>query len=246
MLDRLLLVASGGGGFLNVGYTMTADEVAFWQDQAALLDPDAYVLFLGNTESETVPGGERWYLVNGWNLKATGEGTTWYHRPADVKRALMLPEGTTIETATPPDGTSTAFMYICQPSLVTGSDARYTSDPRGLYFDRIMKLATLDQERIGGTATAGSIVNEAFPATFTDGMIVHASVHDVAWMILWDGSDGLSNLHNEISDSTRIRWAEPLLMPFKRTTFPNTAIQGVSLAEGRATLSYVVLDGTGW
>lgn len=240
------MAARGSGGFLDVGYSMSPDEVAYWQDQAALLDPDAYVLFHGNTESETVPAGERWYLVNGWNLKATGQGTTWYHRPADVNRALMLPEGTTIETSEPGGG-SIAFMYICQPSLVAGSDARYTTDPRALYFDRLIKMGELAQHRLGSTATGSGQVGDAFPGDFTDGLIVHVSVHDVAWMILLNtGGDGASNLHNEISDSSRIRWAEPLVMPFKRTTFPETLIQGVSQGEGRATLSYLKLDGSGW
>lgn len=224
---------------------MTADEITYWQDQAALLDPAAYVLYSGNSQSQTVTGGERWYLVNGWNLKATGAGTTWYHRPADVNRALMLSAGTVIETTTPPDGVSTAFMYLCKPSLVTGSDARYTSDPRALYFDRINGMGALTQYRLGATVTGSGTTTTSFPNDFTDGLIIHASVHDVAWMILASGGAGTSNLHNEISDSGRIRWAESLLMPFLRTTSPDTIIQGASQTEGRATLSYLKLPG-GW
>jgi hypothetical protein len=229
-----------------MGYTMTADEVTYWQDQAALLDPDAYEWHSGNSVSMTVTAGETWYIVNGWNLKATGAGTTWYHRPADVNRALACSAGTVIETTTPPDGTSTAFVYVCKPSLVTGGDSRYTDDPRALYFERLELMATLTRYRLGGVATGAGTTAVSFPGGFTDGLIVHVSVHDVAWMILRSSGVGASNLHNEISDSNRIRWAEPLVMPFKPATFDDTLIQGVSQSEGRATLTYLKLDGSGW
>lgn len=227
-----------------MGYSMTADEVAFWQDQAALLDPAAYELVAANSTSRTVSAGERWYLVNGWHLDATGAGTTWFHRPSDVNRALVLSEGTVIATGAPAG--NTAFMYLCKPSLVTGSDARYTADPRGLYFDRINALAGLTQYQLGATNTGSSTVTSTFPTDFTEGFVIHASVHDVAWLILRDGADTIGvNLHNEISDTDRIRWAERLAMPFLRTDFPKIMSRGASETEGRATLTYVKLPG-GW
>lgn len=42
MLTRLLAASRGSGSFPDVGYSMSADEVTDWQDQAALLDPLAY------------------------------------------------------------------------------------------------------------------------------------------------------------------------------------------------------------
>lgn len=227
-----------------MGYSMTADEVAYWQDQAALLDPDAYEYTFADSDSEVVTASERWYLVNGWFLDG-GSGTFWYHRPADVNRALLLSEGTTIATGAAPS-TNVAFKYVCKPSLVTGSDARYTTDPRGLYFDRIMQLGTLAQYTIGVTNTGSGTSSAAFPSDFTNGMMLHTSAHDVAWLILLEsGGAGGLNTHNEISDTDRIRWAEPTLCPFKRTTFPDVAVRGVSQSEGRGQLTYVKLPG-GW
>lgn len=218
-----------------MGYTMTDDEVTFWQEQAALLDPDAYVYLAGTGEDMTVPADERYYLVNGWKLNTTGGGDKWFHRHADIHRALMLSEGTTITNDT--DG----FMYVCQPSLVTGSDARYTTDPRGLYFERIMRIGTLTHYQLGATATGSSQVQAAFPTDFTDGLALHTSAHDVAWLIMHDDTVGNMNTLNEISDADPIRFAEPSLFPFKRTTFREIMVQGVNESEGAATLTYVKL-----
>lgn len=229
-----------------MGYSMSADEVTYWQDQAALLDPLAYVHVLADSSSDTVPAGERWYLVNGWYLDAGSEGTNWFHRPADVNRALMLPENYVLATGAAPS-TSLAFYYVCKPSLVTGSDGRYSSDPRGLYFDRMMQLGTLTRYQLGSTNTGSGQVTDTFPTDFTYGMVLHTSLHDVAWMVMTNSgaTDGMLNLHNEISDSDRIRWAEPTLFPFDRTVMPKTLIQGASQSQGRATLTYVKLPG-GW
>lgn len=224
-----------------MSYTMTADEVAYWQDQAALLDPNAYEYVFASSTSRTVTAGQRWYLVNGWHLSASGAGTTWFHRPADVNRAMILSAGTTISTGNPGGG-NTPFMYLCKPSLVTGSDSRYNDDPRGLYFDRVMRLGELTQYRLGTTNTGGSVTDVAFPTDFTDGFGLHTSTHDVAWLILKESGDaGGMNTHNEISDTDRIRWAEPTLFPFKRTTFPEIAVRGANQSEGRATFTYVKL-----
>lgn len=221
---------------------MTGDEISFWTDQAALLDPDAYEFIIGTGESETVPADERWYLVNGWFLKPFDDGAGhWYHRTAHVDHALLLPEGMTIETSASESG---SFMYICKPSLVTGSDARYSADPRGLYFERIMRLAGLTRYQIGDVETGSGQEDADFDNDFTDGMVVHVSTHDLAWTILMEsgGSGGMNTL-NEISDTTRIRFAEDCLFPFKRTTFPTIRLQGVSQSEGAGNVIYVKLPG---
>jgi hypothetical protein len=225
-----------------MGYSMTADETQFWQDQAALLDPLAYEHVFATSTTRTVPGGERYYLLNGWQLD-DGSSGLWYHRPADVNRALIIPSGESVITSS----SAGSFMWLCKPSLVTGSDARYTTDPRGLYFDRLAQLGTLTTYRLAGSATGAGSTAVTFPTDFTYGMVVHVSVHDVAWMIMTDSgaSNGLSNTHNEISDTHGIRWAEPLLFPFTRTTMPKMLIQGVSLGSGRASTKYIKLPG-GW
>jgi hypothetical protein len=78
MLTRLLAVARGSGSFPDVGYSMSADEITFWQEQAALLDPLAYVWTLGS--GSTVTATEPWFLVNGWNIASMSSGVRWFHR----------------------------------------------------------------------------------------------------------------------------------------------------------------------
>lgn len=221
---------------------MSADETAFWQDQAALLDPDAYVHVQGTSQSLTVAADERYYIVNAWFVQGWDSGADhWYHRPAHVDHAFMLSEGTTIDTSS---SESSAFIYYCRPSLVTGSDARYSTDPRGLYFDRIMRLGELTRYQVGVTNTGTSSTDEAFPSDFTDGMAVHVSAHDVAWLILVNATNGGAlNTLNEISDTDPIRFAESVLFPFKRTTFPEIRVEGVGEGQGAANLTYVKLPG---
>lgn len=240
MLRRLLL-AGAGGSFTDMGYSMSADEVTFWQEQAALLDPLAYEYVFANSTTRTVTASEHWFLVNGWKLDA-GSGGFWYHRPADVNRALRLASGTSVITGAPAG--STAFMYLCKPSLVTGSDSRYTSDPRALYFDRIERLQDLTQYRLGAVNTGSGQVGATFPTDFTNGFLMHTSTHDIAWTILSNATPvGVSNTHNELNDTSGIRWAEPTPMPFVRTTMPRILTQGASLAEGEGYVIYVKLPG---
>lgn len=223
---------------------MTGNEIAYWQDQAALLDPDAYewVISTGTPTTRTVPSDEHWFLLAGWKLYTLG-GTTplWYHRQADVRVALILPADTVISTS----NVSGSSMYLCKPSLVTGSDARYSSDPRGLYFERMQRLGQLEQFQAGDSETgsgSGSVDEDAFDGDFTDGMIVHASQHDVAWIAMFKtGEAGAGLLLNEISDDDRNRFAETVLLPFKRATFDSVQWRGAGEAEGSAVANYVKL-----
>lgn len=226
-----------------MGYSMTADEVNYWSDMAALLDPAAYVTKIGTSQTHTVGAGERDYLMNGWYLQASGGGSSWFHRPCNIWDAMPLVAGQTITTDASNAG---SLMYVCQPSLVTGADARYTSDPRGLFFTRLMTIPTLTVYQIGATRTDGSTSTVAFPTDFTNGLVLHTSTHDLAWTIMLHSSGaGGMNTHDEIGDSSPIRFASPTLFPFVRTTFPNIKVQGVSLSEGRGTVTYVKLPG-GW
>lgn len=224
-----------------MGYTMTAEEVTWWQGQAALLDPAAYDFIVGTGQTETVPSGETWYLVNGWKLDAVaGE---WYHRSIDVGRAMPLSEGTSVTTHA---SEAASFMYLCKPSLVTGVDSRYSTDPRGLYFDRIAQLGTLPQFQIGLTETGTGTPTATFPGDFTNGCLVQVSVHDVAWLILLEaGESGGMNTLPEVSDTHQNRYAEACFVPFVRATFPKIMIRGVNESEGSGSAWYVKLPG-GW
>lgn len=221
------------------GYVMSAAEVTFWQDQAALLDPDAHVLVIGANQSVTVPGGEHWYLRSGWYIQATGGGTHFFQRHAQADEALILPAGRTLTTHA---SIAISLMYLCKPSLVVGSDARYASDPRALYFERMIRLGNLAQSTIGVVETGAGTPTAAFPNDFTDGLVVHVSTHGVAWSgLLVNGTTAVPPLQDEISDADPVRMANPVMFPFKRTTFPNIQAYGANAVDGRATITYVKL-----
>lgn len=224
------------------GTPPTADELAYWQDQAALLDPSAYEYVMGANFVRTVPAGQTWYLVNGWYmLPMSGAGPQWFHRPSNVNRALALPAGTIINGTT----NTASFAYFCKPSLVVPGDARYTDDPKGLYYDRIRRLQTeLPRFQIGAAATnSGTVpgigqISVNFPTDFTKGFLLHTSTHDIAWIILKPGG---INTHNEISDADGIRWAEDTPAPFLRTQFTQVLLQGVGMPQGAGVITYVKL-----
>jgi hypothetical protein len=245
---RLLLAARGGGGFTpsdagqdDEDYTMTEDEVAYWQDQAALLDPDAYEYVQGINLTRTVTAGQNWYLVSGWYLTASGGGLHFFHRERGVFDPLPLPAGRAVTTHASFVGSA---MYLCKPALVIPGDSRYTSDPRGLYFERKRRIATeLTQYTIGTTITGSGQTTTAFPTDFTDGLVIHVATHDLAWVILKFDNDGGPILQPEISDIDPVRFANTVVMPFKRTTFANILAQGANEAQGRASIVYLKLPG---
>lgn len=243
-LAQRLLIAGRGGGFTVPGGEVSPDETAFWQDMAALLDPDAYEYVLGGTESRTVDAGETWYLVSGWWI----EGGThhWFHRHADHREALPLSEGTTLELTNPIGGGANPHMVLCKPSLVTGGDARYSTDPRALYFDRLRKVGELEQFTVSAATTGSGLASTSFPTDFDNGLVIHVSTHDVSWTILGDSADtGGMILQDEISDATRVRFAYTVVIPFVRTTFPKLRLRGASQAEGRSVIRYLKLP-EGW
>ena len=223
------------------GYSMSADEVTYWQDLAALLDPDAYELVVGANVSRTVTTGETWYLLWGWFLQATGGGEHFFQRHANVYEALPLTAGRVLTTHATNAGST---MYLCKPSLVVSGDSRYTDDPRALFFDRLRRVGELTHYQVGGTSTNNANVAVAFPTDFTPGLVIHQSVHDVAWL-------GLKNVagttvvatQDEISDTDRARFANTTFLPFLRTTFDRIELRGASQSEGRATMTYVKLPG---
>jgi hypothetical protein len=243
---RLLLALGGGGSFTVPGYSMSANEVTYWQDLAALLDPEAYVYDIGTSQTTTVDTDECWYLLNGWWLESASGGH-WFHRRAHVFDAQPLPAGTVLTTA---DGTGVSsangFFYICKPSLVVSGDSRYTDDPRALFFERVHRLQyELEQFQIGATRTDTGTTEVNFPTDFTNGFALHTSAHDVDWLILAESTDvGGINTLNELGDgSDPIRFTGETWVPFVRTDFPSVKVHGGGASEGRAVLTYIKLPG---
>lgn len=224
---------------------MSPDEFELWKDRAARLDPKAYVLVTGTGQSFTVPAGEHIFVTNAWFAKVFDDGAGhWYTRDADVDEHVAFGEGETIETSASQAG---AFFYYCRPALVTDPDAddyddRYTTNPKGLAQSREKQLRDLPRRQIGAAVSGSGQTDVAFPGEVTEAMSLQVSSHDVAWLILMEsGGGGGMNTLNEISDSSRIRFAERCVFPFKTATFPEIRVQGVSLGEGAANMIYVAL-----
>jgi hypothetical protein len=217
------------------------DETDFWQDMAATLDPAAYEWIEGNSISRTVPSGETWYVQEAWFVQVIeGGGVNWFHRGGDARDAFPIPAGTTLVTDA---SKAFAHMYLCKPSLVTGSDSRYTTDPRALYFNRLRRLSSeLELHQIGGTQTNNATGTATLPTDFVNGMVVHVSTHDLAWIIPYDAAEhGGIITQFEVSDTDRVRVANNVLIPFVRAAFPKIIWRGATQTEGRGTITYVKL-----
>lgn len=218
-------------------------EKAYWQVRAALLDPLAYSFLSGSGASTTVDTGETWYTLEEWRREAAGSQIAFHREPDAINgNAVPYKAGETITLQTIGTG---PHAYICKPADVIALDSRYDDDPRGLWFERVMRLETeLTHYDLGHANTGSSVVTSSFPADFTNGMILHASSHDVAWTILHDNATTYGiNLNSEVSDTDRIRFAQRVTVPFVRTAFPKVSSRGVSESEGMSNVRYVKLPG---
>ena len=188
---------------------------------AACLDPDAYTYHQGGGISLTVPTGETWYAMNLMFIHAGN--SMYYQRSLDVDLSMILPEGTHISS-----GNNASFAYICRPSLVT-SDPRY-QNPRDLYYERIAKLRELPLRRINVHVAANYTMqyqpSTAFPADFEKAMVMHVSTEDLSWLALNNPSGPAVNTFWELNNEHRIRVAERLVVPFKRSLWPEVKVAG--------------------
>lgn len=195
----------------GAGSSLSADELAYWQAKCAMLDPAAFVHLFSSSFDVTVPSSKTYYIFNAWNARLGTNGGTFFHRNPGVPVALG--EGTNIKG----NGTSDAFLYYCDPSLVS-----YT-DPKAKYFERLARLQVLVCNHIyTETAATSALAYTPFPSDFSNGLVVMAQAHDVAWTILTNTSavtPGKCNLMNEVSDQHQWRSAEGLLLPFARSVF---------------------------
>ncbi len=213
------------------------DEIAWWQDEAAKLDPLAYVYHENPTDAldVTVPDGHTWFATNLFNVEVNTairhffplEGPDYrramFQRPLDARRATAYPAGTRFRGVT---GENFSNVYACDPALVVGVDPRYQADPRGLYFERLQRLKALPVVEIwlewdGGGDLAKSLTVDL--PVFDAAMLIGASVYEGAWVEL-----GHLNCMSEINNTHSVRFAESLLCPFMPTNIGGATITGQS------------------
>lgn len=194
--------------------------------RAAMLDPACYTMVgtAAGTLDVTVPAGRAWHVTNAF---AVYYGTpisvaqdayplsrrTGFLRPLDARRALTLGPGTRIRNNT---GINLAYVLYCDPAALWASDARYTTDPRGLYFERLQKLRTIPTESVTLEATGGGAIDDDIhvdlPAVPV--MITSASAYDISWITAkCPGHISAVNLLDEINNSHAVRFADSLMHP---------------------------------
>lgn len=214
-------------------------EHAHWQIQAALLDPRAYRFIQSPdpTLDVTVPAGHAWHVVNLFQVLInepqilSEDGYAGYYqsgfvRPCDARAPLVLPEGTRIRSNVQRNG---GYIYYADPALVIEGDARYATDPRGLYYQRLARLRTLPVrdaiiEWISNGVT-GREMTLTLPADFERAIVVNASVFDSTWVLL-----GGINLVDEINNWHTQRVGSSLLCPFERSTFSTVSTKAGNYA----------------
>jgi hypothetical protein len=197
-------------------------EAQYWHNLCAMLDPAAYVHVMG-TVARTVPAGEEWLMVNGWNLVLNG--APFYYRRT---QPMNMPAGFTFSGAS-----ATAFSYVCRPSLVS------YADPKAKYFERLARRKDLPIFSLAQSVTTTGIY-KAFPTDFENGLIVAADCYDAAWTILANPSTGLMNVDDEISDTVEQRVAGPMSVAFRRSVMPGIMVRGAGLS-GVGSVLYLKL-----
>lgn len=216
------------------------NEELYFQRKAALLDPKTWSWHYSNwLTTITVPTGKVWFTSNLYQAALNGsDAPSGFLRKLDAMEALALPEGTTIDSPTSPR--IYAGIMLCKPEIVTDSsspdyDSRYASDPKGLFYERMIRLQSLPirEARVDFTAGGDSFrVGEAsLPDDFTYGMVVAASCYDVAWVELsgTPGSVEGPNTQSEINNQHSQRFASTMFQPFDRATFDRIQVQSANI-----------------
>lgn len=215
--------------------TFTTDEDRYFATQAALLDPRAYHLsgtVFGDLDV-TVPDRHTWFATNTFAVyynepqdvaqdSTPGTRRSGFLRPLDARRAFALSAGTRVRNIG--RGTSyqinTAYIYYADPQDVWDIDARYTADPKGLYYSRLARLATLPISEAIIEVNGGGAINDDvhldLPA-FGSAMLVNVSVYDASWMTIgWIDNLGIPlNVMNEVNNSHSVRFAESVMQPIR-------------------------------
>lgn len=212
---------------------LTAED-QHWKVQAALLDPDAYFLVYdeGHTMDITVPAGRTWYVTNTFQVRFNepeilGEdGHPGYYksgflRPLDSRRSIALPAGTRIRSNIQQNG---AYVFYADPAAVWETDERYTTDARGLYYERLARLQTLPIRstiiELRPWGETGTQLEHPLPVDAERFMLVGASVFDATWLNV-----GILNVMSEVNNVHTVRFAESLLQPLRRDRIGNPVVR---------------------
>jgi hypothetical protein len=231
------------------------DELLFWKNRAALLDPRAMVTQLPPFDV-TVPADEVWFLIDGFLLDAhlyngsttgnlAGDFAHWERRGPHYEQALPIGPGKRLINFIHDGFTVNGALTYCRPSIVWAADARYTQDPRGLYYERINKLDRLEIRqtwcRIPEGSASGTRVDTLFDWTGAEdalyGIGRAVSTSDAAWIFVKGlGADGVTpatlSLTNEITDTHGHRLDNPCIFPFVRKNDGVLGFTGVKMAAG--------------
>lgn len=219
-------------------------EAAYWADEAALLDPNAYVYVRG-TNFDIVKDHPV-MLTNAWRLNFDGgPNTLYFHRPADINNATRIPAGTHLKIVNPVGG----YVLYCDPTLVN-ADPRY-ADGRDLYYYRKELLKKIKPRTLQASIPQGWTVNDIvaagasapnvvpFPTDFENGLIVGLSIMDGCWATLdkhgpTPNESNILNLFDEINDVQSFRGSSGnTFIPFKRSMFSHLSIGFGSVFAGK-------------
>ena len=171
-----------------------------------------------------------------------------YLRDPSINAAQMMPSGEAIHGASALS-VETASAYICKPELViparygSGSDNRYLTDPRALYYTRLQMLQALAPHNVAavvpGGAQAGSVKRSFLPKDFATGIVTGVTSMNASGTTLDTATNnGAINLFHEISDTHGLRWAmDGILLPFQRSVFQAIVCMGGSVPGDRITPS---------
>lgn len=224
-----------------------SDEDRWYATQAALLDPRCYQLDATSAGAldVTVPAGRTWYVTNAFavtygspqfvaqdaypNSRRSG-----FLRPLDARRSVALSAGTRVRNNA---GINVAYLFRCDPDDVWSLDARYATDPRGLYYGRLARLTSLPISEVVLEVTGGGALTDDVHAdlpTCAAVMLIAASVYDTAWSTIgWPASSPATplNLLSEINNSHAVRFAESILQPLSCGDGLRAAVQKASNAD---------------
>lgn len=239
-------------------------ETAYFRDQAALLDPRTYIQAV-SAGAVVAPGpGKTFYVAQAFLIdggpNSQGQNGAWFHRNPHYANTIPIGYGTTLQ-AYLHDGFTVGAAYYSDPSIVTDPDSpdydeRYTIDPIGLYYSRLLRLPTLTLNNTLTRVNAGvahTSVDEDLDWGGSEalyGIVRHCSCSNGAWVAL-KGSDANDaflgmNLNEEISDLHAQRFTNNCVVPFIRKQPGEVGWSGIRMSSGNAAGTNAVTDEINW